>query len=447
MRKLLVIGIDAASWEIIRAAEKVSKIPAIQKLISSGDCRKLRSTIPAHSAPAWTSAFTGVNPGKHGVFDFFKWERFERKLVHSGDVKARYVWDIAGASGKRSIVVNVPMTYPPSPLNGTMISGIPAPSESSNFTYPAELAQKLPTFGYRIDPKHSNIEEDYASLINAEKARTETMSYLMKSLDWDLAIIVFTALDRIQHRYWYVSPDLRDSRQNKIIEAYNQIDSYVSTILEASPRETEIIVISDHGFTGCNGVFYVNEWLQRHGFLKGRTTQTKKVLRSLGITREGLKRKTPRTLIQKMPKSVSRAIPTKNQAREDIDWSSTSAWLSSPGGQGIIINPDKEKKDYDQIKESLSKTLGEVVWKDDGPVLKAALPRGKVYWGPHVDSGPDIVLALSDGWRVSESMAKPIMEKSDEGWHHREAYSLGMAVSPKMVICRPRLSFGISRRL
>jgi len=130
-------------------------------------------------------------------------------------------------------------------------------------------------------------------------------------------------------------------------------------------------------------------------------------------------------LIQKMPKSVSRAIPTKNQAREDIDWSNTSAWLSSPGGQGIIINPDKEKKDYDQIKESLSKTLGEVVSQDDGPVLKAALPRGKVYWGPHVDSGPDIVLALSDGWRVSESMAKPIMEKSDEGWHHRDGIFIG----------------------
>lgn len=385
----------------------------------------MTSTLPAHSAPAWTSAFTGVNPGKHGVFDFFKWDGFERKLTHSGDNKAKYVWDIVGEYEKRSIVVNVPMTFPPHALNGIMISGIPAPSESGTFTYPAELSRMISESGYKIDPKHTNLEQDYESLLGAELIRSQVMIDLLKKQKWDLGIIVFTALDRIQHRFWNQTNNLGIA--NKISEAYRKIDSLVQKIIEACPSQTNILVMSDHGFSGCKAVLYVNEWLRQKSLLRSNTTPSKRILRSMGVTREGLKRKTPKSIARRFPKTISRAVPTKNQAREDINWKYTKAWLSSPGGQGIIINPQfSSTVDCKEFREKLITDLQNIRWRDGTEVLRAVLPRTEVYWGPYGVLAPDLALVLNDGWRVSESMGGTSMEASHEGWHQRDGIFIGM---------------------
>ena len=90
------------------------------------------------TSPAWPSFATGKNPGKHGVFDFIRASGGEFDLVNATSVRARTLWQILSDAGRTVGVMNVPVTYPPTPVNGFIISGMPAPSNGS-FTYPADL--------------------------------------------------------------------------------------------------------------------------------------------------------------------------------------------------------------------------------------------------------------------------------------------------------------------
>ncbi len=420
-----MIGLDAATWDVMRPAIDYNKLPALNSLIRNGSSHVLVSTLPAHSAPGWTSAFTGVNPGKHGVFDFFRWEGYERKIVHSGDVSARYVWEIASDCNVKSIVVNVPMTFPPRPLNGVMVSGIPFVEGTKNFTFPATIQPKLQELGYEVDPKPSSPDKYDTLLLESETVRLDATIQLMEEHEWDLAVVVFTALDRIQHRYWkYFKNEgnlIEERLRGAIPNAYDKIDTLVARLLRAA-GPSKVLVMSDHGFTSCKHIFFANEWLRRENYLVSKTTASKKAMRSFGITREGLKKKAPRSFRKIMPRKFARAIPTARASREDLNWDETKAWLSSPGSQGIIVKKSIEPiQSRDEVRKKLVESLSSLaIQSAEGGIVKRAMPREMLYWGDEVGKAPDVMLALEDGWRLSENIGGHLVETTEEGWHHRE---------------------------
>ena len=69
-RRVLVIGIDGATFKILKPLIKRGKLPNIAKMIENGVRGILKSTIPTSSPVAWTSFMTGKNPAKHQIFDF-----------------------------------------------------------------------------------------------------------------------------------------------------------------------------------------------------------------------------------------------------------------------------------------------------------------------------------------------------------------------------------------
>lgn len=428
MDRVLVIGLDAVSWNVINKVG-LSRLKNLGDITNKGASYVLSSTLPAHSAPAWTSAFTGVNPGKHGVYDFFQWTNGKREFTHSGNVRAEYVWETLGRFKKKSIVINVPMTYPSRALNGVMIAGVPTPSaESKGLTYPSNLKDKILRFGYSVDPKAKSLNDDYIRLLDAEKARKETASFLLKNYDWDLGIVVFTALDRIQHRYWSFfegTEQDHDEFSDVIPSAFETVDRLVGELIgEFVDGETTLMVFSDHGFGSCRTIFFVNEWLRQEGHLSRTKSETKSRLRSVGFTRDKLRRRTPSFVRRLVPRSAIAAVPTKYAASEDIETTSSDAWLSSPGGQGIIMNQRKlaETHTEERVKNELCEKLSKLR-RPNGQekVIQGAVPREKVYWGPHVQEAPDIMLVLSEGSRLSEVMNYRNWVKSDNsGWHYRD---------------------------
>lgn len=68
--KTLILGLDGGTFEIIDPLIKQNKLPNLSYLIKNGCHGILKSTIHPITAPAWTSFMTGVNPGKHGIYDF-----------------------------------------------------------------------------------------------------------------------------------------------------------------------------------------------------------------------------------------------------------------------------------------------------------------------------------------------------------------------------------------
>ena len=69
--KLVILGIDGADWKIIDPLLQEGCLPNFSKLIEKKYRLPLPSIYPHLTPPVWTSIFTGVNPGKHGIHDFF----------------------------------------------------------------------------------------------------------------------------------------------------------------------------------------------------------------------------------------------------------------------------------------------------------------------------------------------------------------------------------------
>jgi len=143
MQKVVLIGVDGATPDLIDKWVNEGKLPNFQKLRENGTWGKLKSTTPPFSAPAWTSIVTGCNPGKHGIYGFESTGTLEPHLINSRHRKVPAIWSFLTSIGMKSIVVNVPGTYPPEKINGAMITGLLTPSRDSNFTYPKDIKERL----------------------------------------------------------------------------------------------------------------------------------------------------------------------------------------------------------------------------------------------------------------------------------------------------------------
>src|SRR5688572_8894529 len=130
MGKAAVIGLDGAAWHLVDPLIASGRMPNLGALKREGAAGTRASTVPNYTPPAWTSAATGVNPGRHGIYGFIEGNAQSKglELVHSGKIKASTIWQIANDQGATVGVYNLPLTYPPRNLNGWMVSGMMTPS-------------------------------------------------------------------------------------------------------------------------------------------------------------------------------------------------------------------------------------------------------------------------------------------------------------------------------
>jgi len=144
--KLLIIGLDGASFNTFDLLKKKGvSLPYIDGLIANGVKGDLTSTIPPVTAPAWVSFMTGKNPGKHGIFDFIKITGADmgRRVISYNDIEERTLWSILSDAGKKVIVINFPITYPPPKVEGFLVSGMMTPLQANRFTYPASFQEEI----------------------------------------------------------------------------------------------------------------------------------------------------------------------------------------------------------------------------------------------------------------------------------------------------------------
>src|SRR5437667_179867 len=153
--KLLVVGLDSAAPALVFERWR-NELPTIAGLITRGAHARLVSTNPPITVPAWTAMVSSHDPGELGFYGF------RNRKDHSYDgyafansalVRVPRLWDWLGAAGLRCLVLGVPQTYPPSPLNGEMVSCFLTPSSASAYTYPPGLKAEVErvTDGYVLD--------------------------------------------------------------------------------------------------------------------------------------------------------------------------------------------------------------------------------------------------------------------------------------------------------
>ncbi|MCF6147047.1 MAG: sulfatase-like hydrolase/transferase [Candidatus Kuenenia sp.] len=414
--KVFVIGIDGATFDIIGPWLEEGKLPHLKSLIDNGCSGTLESSVPPISPVAWPSFFTGVNPGKHGIFDFIEKSNIDHNIhfMNRTNCKAQPVWWYLNQAGYTTTIINIPGTYPPDKIDGFMISGLDTPSTKSEFTHPRQFKNELKAAvgDYIIDLEHNpvlmNNPQKYVDhMIDMVKVREKTAHYLMTKYPVDFFMIVFTATDRVQHSFWRYkdkehpghSPGLEDA----IYTVYKQVDDAIGRLLDELDDTTNVIVMSDHGMYGVYKSVDVNRWLLENGFLV-------------------LKKESPFFKLKDFYKRAKRKYLKKAEKilfDHYIDWSKTRAYFIGSWGNIFvnvkgrepygIVNPGEE---YESIREEIIRKLSTLTDPENGkPVIKTILKKEDIFAGEYVNKSPDLVIM----WNEKYNSIKTLYEKLRSG--------------------------------
>jgi len=430
-RKVIVIGVDGATFKIIKPLVEKGELPNFKKLMEEGVWGELESTVPPLSGPAWASFQTGKSPAGHGIFDFVnkKPNSYETYYINSTHIKGIRFWDILGSYGLKVGIINVMVTYPPRPVNGFLLTGGLTP-RGKPFAYPESLGKEIEErFGtYRLwDVGGISLTEgEEKEFINAyfsnEKRRIEMAKYLMKEKEWDFFMVMLEGADPLQHELWkYIDeghplyqPDAPEYIKQAIPNFYKMVDGFLGECIDMLGDEATICVMSDHGFGPLYRYFLVNNFLLEIGMLKLKrsvTTRVKEAILKHGGSLEQMYR-----IARKI--GVNRAISTFRRggkekmlnwltlSYKDIDWSRTKAFAVGTSGhiylnvkgrepQGII-EPGKE---YEETREFIIQNL--ISLRDpetDEKVIEKVFRREELYRGKFFDHAPDISFLPNKGY-------------------------------------------------
>jgi predicted AlkP superfamily phosphohydrolase/phosphomutase len=434
--KVLIIGIDGATFDLITPWVAEGKLPTFKRLLESGVHGPLTSTIPPVTAAAWTSFMTGKNPGKHGLYHFIEPQprSYEARYTNARSRLTRTMWQLLNEAGLRVGVVNVPMTYPPEPVDAYMISGLDAPEGHTAVTYPPELYQELAERFGKVNPQirylgYLKTDERRDTLLKSLTEMDEhyctLMEYLLQKYSVDIAMLVLTSTDTVQHFFWHYMdpqhPQYDASRAAKyekaICRVYQKVDENINKLLTNLPAETALLLMSDHGFGPTSGrVLHLNRYLAELGLLQ--------------FTRQFAEKKQsgyhPRKLIDVVIKKadtllrghlspsqkakVARWFPYLRKKWESrytglsrIDWKRTKAyayemltfppsiWINRQGvrPEGIVA----AGADYEHLIQFLQEklyALRDPVTGDQ--FVQRVYRKEELYHGPYLDHAPDLTM-------------------------------------------------------
>ncbi len=427
MSRVLVIGIDGGTFDLIRPWAEQGHLPHLARLMDEGAWGLLESTLPPVTSPAWPTFASGKNPGKHSVFDFIRPAGGEFELVNSTSIKARTLWQILSDAGRRVGVINVPVTYPPTPVNGFMISGMLSP-RSGHFTYPADLLEHYEEeLGpYRIAPsvqyKEGNEEDFIADLVNLVEQRGKYGLRLMEDHPWDFLMVHFQASDVLQHALWkFVDPthprhDPKTAARfvPAMRKVFQRIDYFIGQMMGRLEDNTTVIVMSDHGFGPLHWVANLNLLLLDAGLLHlkhGLFTRLRAGLFRAGLTPASVWHLIERVGLQnyvwQVSKSTRNKVVSKFLSFDDVDWSRTLAYSMGHVGQIYVNLKGREPHgivepgtEHEAVRQRVTEALQDLRHPVSGePLVDQVIPGNQVAHGPYAHRAPDLHVIL-DGYRA-----------------------------------------------
>jgi predicted AlkP superfamily phosphohydrolase/phosphomutase len=450
MAKIVIIGLDGATFDLILPWVRSGELPHFAHLLRRGIFGRLQSTIPPMSPPAWNSFMTGVNPGKHGIFDFTgrKPQSYETHFINATQRRVPTLWRYLSEEGKRVAVLSVPFTYPPEHVNGVMISGFDAPGVDGlvdrSATYPPELYDELRSEvgEYPMGPNlsaYTEASDGLEAALRTMESKSAAAIYLYQKEAWDCFMFVLGETDGTSHRFWrFCDPfsPLRDETppETKMAKAlltvYRKADAVIGRFLQLASQDTTIMVISDHGNGGnSHRAVYINRWLESQGWLAFKRFE--------GLVTNGLQL-TKRLGLKFLPPQVKRMVyrltnlpnVIESWARfSAIDWKRTqvyceetpyfpSIWINLKGREPVgIVEPPTYESMRDRIMAQLT------LWRNPytaQPMVKRVYRREEIYSGPYVDHAPDLLIEweLDDGYsylfRPSTGRRRPPVEILDQ---------------------------------
>lgn len=393
-RKIAVIGLDGASFDLIKPWAQAGFLPNFSRILTHGASGILKSVIPPNTAVAWSTLYTGKNPAKHGLFDFIALRPDSYDIAPSSfaDNKAQTFWELISYSGRKVAIFNTPFTYPLKRINGILVSGLQTPPQAQDYTYPDKLKQEMDELvkGYAIYPLEFNGDCDayLKSLYEVTEKQFKTFFHYFMQKNWDLFMCVFQGTDFIQHHFWqYMDKGhpyykAENKYKDAIRQFYQKIDAYLGQFIRHLDDETTLIIVSDHGVSPLHKFIYINNWLYKWGMIKFKQN--------------------PKVLLKKLCFALGLSAPGKKVRHffsfRDIDWPRTKAFSFTNTGQIFInlkgrqpqgcVTPGEE---YGKVCAEIKSRLAAIEDPSTGErVIEQVFRSDQIYFGEQLCSLPDI---------------------------------------------------------
>jgi len=378
--RMVVIGLDCAAPELVFERYREG-MPNVSKLMERGTWGLLRSSEPPITVPAWTCMVSGRDPGELGLYGFRNRVpgTTRLRLADARDVRVKRVWDWLGEHGYRVASLFVPLTSPPSPVRGVMVSGFMHPGGDAPWCFPRKLEREIETrFGpYRADVedfRSDDLDRVYRDVVEMTDQHFAIARWIWKEERPDFMMMVEIGVDRFHHAFWsHIDPEHpRFEPGNRYEhlgrEYYGRLDQHIGRLIEEVDDETAIVIVSDHGARAMHGGFCINEWLIRRGHLVVRDQN---------------------------------ASPSRLD-HERIDWSRTTAWAEGGYYARVFLNIEGREpngivapSEASRVKERLARELRNLR-DDDGARVPTLVRDPERHYRRARGFPPDLMVYLDD---------------------------------------------------
>ena len=371
--RTVIIGIDGVPYDIMKDLSDRGIMPNFKSLREKGIFKKMQAPIPEISSISWSSMITGKNPGEHGIFGFMETidNSYSLRFPNFESLKQKPFWK--KQKGK-SVIINVPSTYPAKPMDGFLVSGFVA-LDLKNSVYPKKYIEKLKDMDYKIDVDsqkgHKSKLLFLKDVFETLDSRVKLGNYMWDEIDWETFMFVITGSDRLMHFLYEAYDDEDHKHHEDFLNYFKKVDEAIGKFLDKMKKDDNLIMISDHGFEKLETDVYVNNVLKENGFLE----------------------------MDDEPKKRYKNIKKGSKAFA-LDPGRIFINLKDKYPKGSVDSKDKEKvmKKITEIFENLEKS--------GKKVIKKVYRKQDLYEGPYTENAADLILLSNPGFNLRGSLGK-----------------------------------------
>jgi predicted AlkP superfamily phosphohydrolase/phosphomutase len=440
---LFILCIDGGRFDVVKKWADDGHLPTFKRLMDNGVYGNIETILPGpHTALTWTSFATGKRPNKHGyLYTFMPQDDHTFTLFNSKSIRCSRLWDILSEKNLSVGVMDLPMTYPVSPVNGFMVSSLMVPAFAKDYTYPPELSTMMDRYGGSATaqcpyPDKSCLD----SLYIYTKQRFDAIYQLLEEHPIDVFFKHIEETELINHVFSsYFNPSHPRHLPEHlpwIREYYEYLDLQLGGLMDRF-KDSTFILFSDHGACPVEHKIYVNNLLKELGYFTPlvRKSKNNDLIKSIIAKGSILYGKLPFSVQKKIRGMIPKKLGAKiyKPITIDANWQDTKAYCFSWG----MIFLNKSHKDYspenhDKIVEDLYLKL------NNHPLIKEhaykVYKKEEIFGASTFDYFPDLYIYLHDNAHSAYATSKNVLIEpcKDMMYNRHTLYGLFFAMGPEL---------------